>query len=278
MKKQINTVFLEDDYSKFKQLQGNRVVEPSRVKKIIKSIKSVGLIECPIVCNEKMEVIDGQGRLAACQQLGLPVPYMVIEGLEIETCRAMNIHQENWGLIDYIRSFADKGSESFARLLFFTEESGFSLSTSLSIATAKCPRSISEEVKSGSLEFTEEDLDKAINIAEYLHRFDDIRTNRRAELYKAIQTIIEIPEVDNERLVAKIHQSPRSFEQIATVLDAVGVIDDVYNNRLRNHVYIETEYLKILDKRRILKMLSGKQNSTGDNYRRALEKNRESLF
>lgn len=90
--KEINKVFLESNLSKFKLLDGNRSIEESRVNKIIDSIKTVGFINSPIVCNEHYEIIDGQGRLEACKRLGLAIPYIVIDGLGVDECRAMNVN------------------------------------------------------------------------------------------------------------------------------------------------------------------------------------------
>lgn len=105
-----------NNYSMFKSLEGNREIRDRRVDKIVQSIVKIGYITSPILVNEKMEVIDGQGRLSALERLGLPVEYIVHEGIGIEECRQMNIHQSNWGDYDYIQSYATRGSEDYQRL------------------------------------------------------------------------------------------------------------------------------------------------------------------
>lgn len=72
------------DYKMFRTMPENRIVKQARVAKIIMSFRKVGYIPIPIVVNERYEVIDGQGRLSACQQLGIPVSYMVIPGIGVE--------------------------------------------------------------------------------------------------------------------------------------------------------------------------------------------------
>ena len=106
-------VFKTNDYSKFTKLNGNRRVDEARVLKIISSIEKVGYITSPIIVNEKMEVIDGQGRLEALKRLELPVEYIIQQGIGIEECIAMNIHQVNWKDRDYIESYANRGFESY---------------------------------------------------------------------------------------------------------------------------------------------------------------------
>ena len=90
------------DYSKFKVLDGNRAIRDRRVDAIVQSITEVGYVTSPILVNENMEVIDGQGRLAALERLNMPVEYIVQEGIGIEECRQMNIHQSNWTDYDYV--------------------------------------------------------------------------------------------------------------------------------------------------------------------------------
>lgn len=65
-------VYVTDKYSIFRRLSGNRDVKEARVKKIMRSIEKVGYIPNPIIVNENMEVVDGQGRLEAVKRLGLP--------------------------------------------------------------------------------------------------------------------------------------------------------------------------------------------------------------
>lgn len=65
MDKKTTNVYETTNYSKFKKMLDNREVSPNRVQKIVKSIDQVGYVMSPIIVNEKMEVIDGQGRLAA---------------------------------------------------------------------------------------------------------------------------------------------------------------------------------------------------------------------
>lgn len=104
----IPKIFVTDDYSVFKLMNGNRSFDHKRA--IVNSVKRVGHIPSPIICNEKMEVVDGQGRLAAFKELKLPVYYIVIQGLGIEECISMNISQSNWTTLDYIMRTFDKRS------------------------------------------------------------------------------------------------------------------------------------------------------------------------
>lgn len=248
MKKTINTVYLEDDLSVFKALQGNRSVEKSRVKLIKSSIAKIGMIDAPIVCNEKMEVVDGQGRLEACKQLGIAVPYIVIHGIGISECRSMNINQKNWSTIDYIKSYADLGNDDYIRILDFYKNSGFGANLSQNILFPRGDTNkMREKLVDGEAVCSEKDLLEAYEMSAYLHRFDDIKTNRQKEFCLAIMRLVQNDIVDRFILDKKIHLKPREFDHISDILDCVGVIEDVYNFRVRERVYVLTEYLKYLE-------------------------------
>lgn len=84
-------VYTTSDYSIFAHLKENRDVKEQRVKKIRKSIDSVGYIRNPIIVNEKMEIIDGQGRFEVLKEKGYPVEFIIDEGIGVDECRAMNV-------------------------------------------------------------------------------------------------------------------------------------------------------------------------------------------
>ena len=79
-------VYTTTDYGIFKRLVGNRDIPESRISKIVESIQTIGWVHNPIIVNERMEVIDGQGRLTALQRLKMPVEYIVAEGAGNKEC------------------------------------------------------------------------------------------------------------------------------------------------------------------------------------------------
>lgn len=117
MVKEVAAVYSTKDYSKFKKLNGNREVLEKRVKLILESIKERGWIRNPIVVNEWMEIIDGQGRFEALQRLGLPVEYVIAKGATIADCISLNIRQTNWKSVDYVKCYADMGNKDYVMLL-----------------------------------------------------------------------------------------------------------------------------------------------------------------
>jgi len=125
------------DYEKFKMLKGNRATSPARIKKIQTSIMNVGYITSPILVNEKMEIIDGQGRFEALKGLKMPIEYIMHPGIALKECQAMNIYQSNWKLLDYIKSYAEVGNQNYIRLQSLLDEYTFNKSVCMLASACK---------------------------------------------------------------------------------------------------------------------------------------------
>ena len=165
MKNSGYNIYETTNYSMFKSMEGNRAVTDGRVTKIVESINKVGYVLSPILVNEKMEVIDGQGRLSALERLKLPVHYMIQEGVGINECIQMNIHQSNWALSDFVTSYAIRGNEHYQRLQSLLDR--FSeLPTGTVIMCAGNTNythsgAVSKKLKMGKMEVTENDFERA---------------------------------------------------------------------------------------------------------------------
>ena len=118
----VGRVYKTNDLSIFKALEGNRSVIEQRKKKVKESIVKYGWIEgsC-ILVNEKYEVIDGQARLEACRDLGLPIYFTVGEGIGIKECAAVNVSTK-WQTMDYINMYASSGNINYKYLKILCEK------------------------------------------------------------------------------------------------------------------------------------------------------------
>ena len=102
-------IYKTTDYDKFTLLFGNRNVEPSDVKGMIRSMNKVDL-PIPIIVkrgkNGNLVVIDGQHRLAAAKELGKPIFYIIIDSdIGLSEVRTVNQAQKGWELYQYLTSF-----------------------------------------------------------------------------------------------------------------------------------------------------------------------------
>ena len=112
--KESDQIYKTKDYSIFKIMSGNRDYE-KHGQRLIPSVERWGII-MPIIVNEKMEVVDGQGRLYAARETGAEVPYIIKPKMDVQTCLEMNTTQKSWTMVDYIKSYAARGYDHYVLL------------------------------------------------------------------------------------------------------------------------------------------------------------------
>lgn len=237
------------DYSKFKKLKGNRNVDPVRVQRIIQSIKKVGYITSPLIVNEDLEVIDGQGRLEALRILGLPVEYIVHENIGIDECISMNINQINWVDRDYIYSYADRNYKSYILLKNLMEKYKLNLMI-LAMAVKKRSRFDSNMIRNGNLKITQEEYEEAQKRLDYAISFIPFCKRKHGSLSKLLQACIlcyDFKDIDNKRLFEKITEFMPLMTPWSSLDECFVSIEEVYNRNIRKRVYIYTEYRQLIE-------------------------------
>lgn len=243
-----------NNYEMFKKLEGNRITDDRRVEKIKKSILKVGYITSPILVNENMEIIDGQGRFEALKQLQLPVEYIVQNSIGIKECVAMNVHQTNWSTVDYINSYADRGVQSFVYVRNLMEMFKIHNVSIIAVATLGVGKFLDNCIHEGSLKITQEQYENAVKKLEFfgdiLKGYNDIK--RVNLFYKGLLYCTEIDGIDLNRLKEKsIDVLERGkLPPIPTIEEVMQFIEEIYNkNSKKPTLYIYTEYRKQVEER-----------------------------
>lgn len=235
------------DYSIFKRLEGNREVLKKRVNKIIASIQNVGYVVSPLIVNEKMEVIDGQGRLEALKELDLPVDYIVQPGIGIDECISMNINQGNWSIDDYIDSYCERGNPSYIMFKELRNRYPAANSDVISTAVLRISGSPSRIIKEGTLAITKADFDKAVERLDYAYDIFDMIDKESLKGLGSIYTLAQIllycydyKEVDKARLKNQIIRYYHLMKPWIDVESCFRQIEDLYNRNLCKKVYLFT--------------------------------------
>lgn len=119
-------------YSEFKLIKGNRSLNDAHLKNLIRSISRNNMLPSnPIIVNEKMEVIDGQHRLDAGRNLGLPVYYVIRQGAKLGDVQILNTATRKWQVSDYLESYCELGNKSYEILADFIARYEFPISASV---------------------------------------------------------------------------------------------------------------------------------------------------
>ena len=119
-----NIVYCTNDYESLwlNQLAGSRVVKPSHLKAVMDSIDEHGQIAEVIMSHEGV-LIDGQVRLAATEELGIPVQFVVCKIDDPSKAQSgVNSGSRNWIDIDYLRSGKELGIDGYNVVVDFVDE------------------------------------------------------------------------------------------------------------------------------------------------------------
>lgn len=227
-------VYVTKDYSIFKRLVGNRDIPESRISKIVESIQTIGWVHNPIIVNEKMEVIDGQGRLTALQRLKMPVEYIIAEGAGNKECIYMNMNMVNWKLPDFIKSYAEQGNENYQRLLSLMQRYANGNLDIISTAVYRISKSKHREIKQGILQLTEEQYRAAVPRLEYIKPLLDTIDSKKlpGSMVTLMQTLIyyyDYPEVDRNRLIYSVEKYIYNATPWVVNVDCEKEVENVYN-------------------------------------------------
>lgn len=227
-------VYTTNDYSIFKRLPGNRDIPESRISKIVESIQSIGWVHNPIIVNEKMEVIDGQGRLTALQRLKMPVEYVVAPGAGNKECIYMNMNMVNWKLPDFVKSYAEQGNENYQRLLSLMERYANGNLNIISTALYRISKAKLRDIKEGTLQLTEEQYKAAIPRLEYIKPLLDKLDPKKlpGSIIMLMQTLVyyyDYEEVDKERLLYSVEKYIYNASPWVNNIDCEKEIENAYN-------------------------------------------------
>ena len=227
-------VYVTKDYSIFKRLVGNRDIPESRISKIVESIQTIGWVHNPIIVNEKMEVIDGQGRLTALQRLKMPIEYIIAKGAGNKECIYMNMNMVNWKLSDFIKSYAEQGNENYQRLLSLMQRYANGNLDIISTAVYRLSKSKHRDIKQGTLQLTEDQYRAAIPRLEYikpiLEEIDDKKLP--GSMVTLMQTLIyyyDYPEVDKDRLKYSVEKYIYNATPWVLNTDCEREVENCYN-------------------------------------------------
>lgn len=228
------SVYVTRDYSIFKRLVGNRDIPESRISKIVESIQTIGWVHNPIIVNEKMEVIDGQGRLTALQRLKMPVEYIIAEGAGNKECIYMNMNMVNWKLPDFIKSYAEQGNENYQRLLSLMQRYANGNLDIISTAVYRVSKSKHRDIKQGILQLTEEQYRAAVPRLEYIKPILEEIDEKKlpGSMVTLMQTLIyyyDYPEVDKDRLRYSVEKNIYNATPWVLNTDCEREVENCYN-------------------------------------------------
>lgn len=219
-----------NDYDKFKLIQTNREVVRGHVENLKKAFEEYGnLTEVqPILVNDRFEIIDGQHRFIACQELGETIYFTQLEGLGVAEARSMNYLHRGWHFDDYLKSYADGGDKNYRTFLDLKEDYGFTNGIILAYINGTEPSAPYRTFREGN--FVISDLKAAIqrldNLAE-IREYTPLANDSTFAL--ALLTIMRSENYNQSQMVKKMALFGDILRSYRNQADSLRVIEEVYN-------------------------------------------------
>lgn len=226
--KQSEEIQQTKDYSQFKTLKGNRPVSQKHVKNLMASMQREYLKK-PIEVNEKKEVIDGQHRLEAVKNLGLPLYYTVKKGYTLKQVQITNTNTRNWSFTDFMNGWIELGHKDYTVVKDFIAYYGFAFREALALLSGINNPSVVETTfregtfKVKNLKAATEKADKLMMIKDHYAGY-----NRRSFINAMVQ-IMNKKEFVFEEFLHKLKVQPGKLVDCANTEQYKALIENIYN-------------------------------------------------
>jgi hypothetical protein len=230
-------IYSTTNYSLFKKILGNRETVHGHVKSLLESIAEDNMLEYfPIIVNENMEIIDGQHRLEAAKQLGLPIYYEIKHNAGINTVKLANTNMWGWKIADYVEQYIKLGNENYILLQNFCNKYGISISIGMLLMRGN-RNSVGDLDKLKKGNFKVSNLKRAEDMAE---KIIEMKPYLEKGVWKDREFVIAmfniIGKVKFEVLLEKLKIAKVRPHSRVLIREYMRDFEDIYNFRLRKIV------------------------------------------
>lgn len=223
------SVFETSDYSLFTLMVGNREINKAHLKKLIQSMKQRQLV-VPITVNDSFQVIDGQHRLEACKQLGLPVYFLIEPGAGLHEIQQLNTNQKDWTSIDYLQAYCELGIPDYIKFRDFLSNYNLGFNVSLALVSGRRIQndSLTRKFKEGLFKVV--DLRLAEKKAKSFCELKDVLPMYNQQSFGlCLIELLDKPVFDWPRFVASAKKYGKMLKGCKSKDDYMRAIDDMYN-------------------------------------------------
>ena len=226
----VKNVYVSHDYN-FNTIDGNRNINQLHVQRLKRSMSEKQLIS-PIIVNENNEIIDGQHRVVALRELGLPVYYIVCPGYSLPEVQRLNREFRAWNVDDFLDGYINFGKESYIEVKKFKERHGWS-STKLVITLLNRNQredDVVSDFKRGN--YNIEDLDWATEFVCAIEVFQKYFPEYKTSYFvKAFRLLYECPGYNHKTMEKKLKYQSGKIERQNSIEQYALMLTEIYNFR-----------------------------------------------
>jgi hypothetical protein len=232
---QAQQILSTTDYDRFVILDTNRSINPGHAETLKQAFEEHGNLTAvqPLIVNERMEVIDGQHRLTAARELGVPVFYRVIEGLRISDARTMNILHRGWTIKDWADSYAASGNVNYQRFLALLEAHELPMSIVLYAVRGYKASGAFKQFRDGELVITSEAMAEATKRLDMIAELAEMNSLASVSNFAvAYMQALSNEGFDHKLFMQRLERVPFLLTRQAGVPEYLQTIENIYNYNL----------------------------------------------
>lgn len=234
-------VFRTKDYNKFKFVESNRPIHPKHLENLKHDIEFNNLLaEFPLVVNPGFEILDGQHRFRAAQDLGLEIYYIISDKMRVQDVPKANQSNRKWLSEDFVHFYAENGYAEYIKFLDFQRKYKVSFSDleTFFITSSKLRM---KALKEGKFVFAldeetfKEDFLKLKTLIQSIKDYLGSPAWIQSRAWKrAIWNIIMDESINFDYLMKKLPFKVKLFRPIGRVQDGVEILKEIHNFQRRS--------------------------------------------
>lgn len=211
----------------------NRGINRKHVDELKESIQAHGYLSCnPIIANHNGEIIDGQHRYLACQELGIEPLVITIKDIPDELMIDLNKTQRCWGVMDFVNFYSKKGVREYEILKEFIAKTGLAVTPALIILTSGKTIKF-DEIKAGNLnlDIDSNKFEDCLYIADCINktaRFMKLAKGNKS-ITEAITILAKIEGFDLDYLMDKLSRYRDELYLCGSVKGYINLFLKLYN-------------------------------------------------
>ena len=229
-------IYFTNDYSAFKNLKGNRLLNERKIKKIMADISDgLNFLKyCPIIVSKEMEIIDGQHRFYVAKKLKENVWYVIYNNdITLHAVAKLNSNTERWKPQDFINCYTTIGTKDYKALQEFIDKYNFPLSFAIRLlSTGKAKTGGLKENPKNEFEagnFRISSIHYAYEFADFAMMFNKLPQWNSRNFLLAIHRIFKKEGVEIEKLLEKFNDNINMLERCSSEKDYLRTLEDIYN-------------------------------------------------
>ncbi len=219
-------------YHLFSLLDANRPVNEGHVQKLVQQIQQNNLLHIrPIDVTPELEVIDGQHRLAAAKELGLPIYYRITEQLTEADIASLNTANKNWLGTDYLHFWTEKGKPAYQALTAFRQRHPRISFSNAKMMVSGSTNNRAADFRDGTWQAGQ--LEKAEQVAQLIERIASETPFKQAADTRFVAAVYHcaanVDGFKSEQFMHKVLKQPRSLVPCATHKQYLELFQEIYN-------------------------------------------------